>query len=62
MMICAYSVKPVAVISLLQDERNTLLDLSKECKKALANLDTGSINEALLANRRIEGERSSESA
>lgn len=40
-----------------QDERNSLLDLSRECKKALSNLDSSSIDAALLATHQVTGER-----
>ena len=41
-----------------QDERNSLLDLSRECKKALSNLDSTSIDAALLATHQITGVQS----
>ena len=46
----------VRVTILPQDERNSLLDLSRECKKALSNLDRSSIDAALLATHQITGE------
>ena len=39
-----------------QDERNSLLDLSRECKKSLSNLDSTSIDAALSAIHQITGE------